>query len=63
MQKYQKWKKKITISDYNKFANNILDANITEKKLVSKYGSDEKIKTAAKEEINSSKGRIKSTAR
>ena len=32
MQKYQKWKKKyFSISDYNKFMNNMVDTKITEK--------------------------------
>ena len=32
MQKYQKWKKYFTTSDYNKFTSSTLDANITHKK-------------------------------
>ena len=57
--------KYFTTSDYSKFANNILDAKISAKKLVNESGSNEKIKTATKEEMKkaSNKGRIKSRAR
>ena len=45
-------KKYFTSSDYNKFTSNILDAKITQKKLVNESGLDEKIKAlATKEEI------------
>ena len=63
-QKYQTWKK--NIFDYNKFRNNILNAKITEEKLVNKYGMNEKIKTISDKRryknINN-KGRIKSRSR
>ena len=54
MQKYQKWKKYFTASDYNKLTSNILDAKITQKKLLNESGLDEKIRTLStipKEEI------------
>ena len=37
MQKYQTLKKNFTPSDYNKFTNNILNANIKNQELINKY--------------------------
>ena len=54
MQKYQKWKKYFTASDYNKLTSNTLDVKITQKKLLNESGLDEKIRTLStipKEEI------------
>ena len=52
--------KYFTISDYNKFTNNILDAKITVKKLVNESGLNGKIKTlATKEDIKKSATKAK----
>ena len=40
----------IPTSDYNKFTSNIVDTNITQKKLVNGSGLNEKIKTLATDE-------------
>ena len=45
MQHIKNGKKNFTTSEYNKFSNNILDAKITEKKLLYDSCLDEKIKT------------------
>ena len=52
MQKCQKWKKIYITSDYDKFTRNTIDTKITQKRLISEYDLNEKIKTlATKEEI------------
>ena len=52
--------KYFTISDYNKFTKNILDAKITVKKLVNESGLNGKIKTlATKEDIKKSATKAK----
>ena len=44
MQRYQRWKKNFTTSDFNKFTSNALDATITKKKLINESDLDRKIK-------------------
>ena len=52
--------KYFTISDYNKFTKNILDAKITVKKLVNESGLNGKIKTlATKKDIKKSATKAK----
>ena len=51
------------MSKINKFMNNILDANITTKKLANESILDEKIKILTTKEEISNKSRIKSRAR
>ena len=51
------------MSKINKFMNNILDANITTKKLANESSLDEEIKTLTTKEEISNKSRVKSRAR
>ena len=51
------------MSNINKFMNNILDANITTKKLANESILDEKIKILTTKEEISNKSRVKSRAR
>ena len=57
--------KYFSTSDYNKFMSNILDAKITQEKLVNESDLNEKININNKRRNKSlsNKGRIKSTAR
>ena len=59
MQHIKNGKKNFTTSEYNKFSNNMLDAKITEKKLLYDSCLDEKIKTwATKEEFKAKQDKI-----